>query len=146
MLRAFCFQPQSLSDSLLSFQFYPYTILPLSVLTICISFLLKPRRNTIAYKAVLYMQYFIFTLGSELFDAIGYKWERSETIASLSFSASWLCCLPIMWRVRARIAKLSDDDLSKYLSNYVIGGGLVVGLGQLTFLALSTLQCESEAR
>lgn len=48
-------------------------------------------------------------------------------------------------RIRSRIAKLSNSDLSKFLSISVIKGGLVTGLSQLVFLAFSSVQCISEA-
>ena len=48
-------------------------------------------------------------------------------------------------QIRSRIAKLSDADLSKFLSMSIIKGGLVVGLGQLVFLAFSSIQCLNEA-
>ena len=40
---------------------------------------------------------------------------------------------------------LSDSDLSRFLSMSVIKGGLIVGLGQLIFLAFSSIQCLNEA-
>ena len=46
---------------------------------------------------------------------------------------------------RAKIARLSNVELSEYLSMSVIKGGLVVGLGQILFVTFSTLQCYSEA-
>ena len=48
-------------------------------------------------------------------------------------------------RVRSRIARLSDADFSKFLSLSIIIGGLIVGLGQLVFLAFSSIQCVNEA-
>ena len=46
--------------------------------------------------------------------------------------------------VRTRVAKLSDSDLSDYLSMSVLKGGLLTGLGQILFLSFSAIQCERE--
>ena len=54
--------------------------------------------------------------------------------------------LALCLKIRAEIAKLSDVDLSNFLSNSVIKVGLVGGFGQLLFLAFSSVECESEAR
>ena len=48
-------------------------------------------------------------------------------------------------RIRSTIARLPDSDLSRFLSMSVIKGGLIVGLGQLIFLAFSSVQCLNEA-
>ena len=48
-------------------------------------------------------------------------------------------------RIRSTIARLPDADLSKFLSMSVIKGGLIVGLGQLVFIAFSSVQCLNEA-
>ena len=53
--------------------------------------------------------------------------------------------LLVALRARSRVAKLSDSDLSRFLSMSVIKGGLIVGLGQLIFLAFSSIQCLNEA-
>ena len=52
---------------------------------------------------------------------------------------------PFVACVRSRVAKLSDADLSRFLSLSVVKGGLIVGLGQLIFLAFSSVQCLNEA-
>ena len=64
----------------------------------------------------------------------------------ISFSGASIFVLAVGMRFRARVAKLSDADLESFLSNEVIKGGLIVGLGQLLFLAFASIQCESEAR
>ena len=57
----------------------------------------------------------------------------------------YVIALLVALRVRASISKLSDSDLSRFLSMSVIKGGLIIGLGQLVFLAFSSVQCLNEA-
>ncbi|GMH75633.1 hypothetical protein TL16_g06825 [Triparma laevis f. inornata] len=45
---------------------------------------------------------------------------------------------------RSRIARLSDEDLSKFLTNDVTMGGMLVGLGQLAFLMFASIQCDGK--
>ena len=49
-------------------------------------------------------------------------------------------------QARALVAMLSDEDLSEFLSMSVVRGGLIVGLAQMAFLAISSVQCQYEAR
>ena len=46
-------------------------------------------------------------------------------------------------RRRSRIAKLTDKDLSRFLTNDVVMGGVIIGLGQLTFLMFASIQCDN---
>ena len=127
-------------------KFYAWVIKPFCYTTMAISLLLKPRRNNFAYKAFLYSQYVLFTIGSELLTIAGHKWKQDGIIIGALWAIFWLCLLLFAMRVRARVARLSDQALSKFLSKSLVRGGLIVGLGQLAFLALSSLQCYSEAR
>ena len=111
-----------------------------------ISFLLKPRRDDFAYRAFLQFQYCLLTFVSELLIMIGFKFERSETIQASLTMVLFFFVLLVSWRIRSMVGELSDADLSEFLSMSVIKVGLVVGLGQLAFLAFSSIQCESEAR
>ena len=119
---------------------------PTCVLAMAISFLLKPRREDLAYRAFLLFQYCQLTFGSEILIMIGFRFDRGEVIQAFITMVLFFIMLLVFWRIRSRVAKLSDADLSEFLSMSVVKDGLIVGLGQLAFLAFSSIQCESEAR
>ena len=127
-------------------EFYAYVLIPICTTVQIISFLLKPRREDFAYKAFLYLQYVLFTVVSEILTMVGNNWDQNQVIQGSVQSLIWLCLLPVFMHVRAGVAGFSDKDLSDFLSMSVIKGGLFVGLAQLTFLAFSSVQCQSEAR
>ena len=111
-----------------------------------ISFVLKPRREDFAYKAFLYSQYFFFTIGSEVLFMVGYSWEMRRIIEGSTRCLFWLIFLFFGIQVRLGIARLSDKDLSDFISIKAFKGSLMIGLGQLAFLGFSIVQCQSEAR
>ena len=73
--------------------------------------------------------------------------EGKQTLyLSLARNAIWLVLLKVGLYLRSIIAKLSDADLSNFLSMSVLKEGFIVGMAQLSFLAFSSLQCSSETR
>ena len=114
--------------------FYAWIFLPVCVTAMVISFLLKQSRTDLAYKIFLYSQYFLFSIVSEILTMAGSNWERVYILVGSVRSLTWLGVLPFAMRVRARGAMLSDEDLSDFLSMFIIRGGLIVSLGQMTFL------------
>ena len=76
---------------------------------------------------------------------IGATWKNSEILKTSLDCLGYGLLLFVALRTRSRVARLSDSDLSKFLSMSVIKGGLIVGLGQLLFLAFSSVQCLNEA-
>lgn len=57
----------------------------------------------------------------------------------------WLALLKFGKKLRSRIARLPDEDLSNFLTNDVFFGGMIIGLGQLTFLMFASIQCNGNA-
>lgn len=55
----------------------------------------------------------------------------------------WLIVLVFAVKARSQLAKLSDANLSKFLSQDIIMGGVLIGLGQLTFLVFASIQCNA---
>ena len=49
-------------------------------------------------------------------------------------------------RIRAMVARLSDEDLSDFFSVSVVRDGLVIRLCQLVFILFSRIQCHNEAK
>ena len=127
-------------------KFYAWILLPVCVTAQVISFLLKPRREDSFYKAFLYTQYFLFTVVSEILSVVGDNWEQHCVFIGSLRSLLWLGLLPVWMCIRARVARLSDEELSHFFSVSIVRDSLVVGLGQLTFLTFSSVQCQSEAR
>ena len=127
-------------------KFYAWILLPICITVQAISFLLKPRRTDFAYKTFLYLQYFLFIIVPEILTMAGFSWEQHSVLVSFSRCLIWLGLLSFAMQVRARVARLCDEDLSDFLSMSVVRGGLFVGSAQLAFLAFSSVQCRSEAR
>ena len=48
-------------------------------------------------------------------------------------------------RCRFLVPRLPDAELSGFISMSVVKGGMIVGFGQILFLAFSSIQCLSEA-
>ena len=126
--------------------FYAWVSMPTCFIAMAVSGLLKPRRTDSGYMMVLYIQYAILTLGSEILIVIGEDWKQFEILKSSVRSVLYGVILFVVLRIRSSIARLSDSDLSEFLSMSVIKYGLVTGLAQLVFLAFSSVQCLSEAR
>ena len=126
-------------------------IMPICATAMCLSLAMKPRRTDAAYVTVLRAQYLLLSVGSNILNVagtvstVGPKEGQSIIILSLVRSVAFVLILPVMLAFRSRIACLSDADLSGYISMSVIKGGIVIGLAQLAFLALSSIQCNSEA-
>ena len=127
-------------------RFYAWILLPICITAMVISFGLKPRRENLIYKTFIYAQYVLLAFVSEILYMVGYNWQEDAILNALGRCLFSIFLFFFALRVRARVAKLSDEDLSCFLSQSVVRGGLVIGLAQLAFLAFSSLQCESEAR
>ena len=77
---------------------------------------------------------------------IGFDWKQSKILNSSARLLLFGLILFLALRIRSKISRLSDDDLSDFLSMSVIKGSLFVGLSQLLFLAFSSIQCVYEAK
>ena len=126
-------------------EFYSKVLLPTCWTAMAIAFALKPRRSDLPYMAFLSFQYLSCSIGSEILALLGFKWRKDKVLKGFLRSLIWFGMFLVALRARSSIARLSDADLSKFLSMSVIKGGLIVGLGQLIFLAFSSVQCLNEA-
>ena len=135
----------ALTGELIYTEFYAYVLLPTCVTSLIIAFALKPRRNDLAYMAFLSFQYVAFSIGVEVLSMKGYKWDKDQMRVGFVRGLVWLILFLVALKFRFSIARLSDADLSKFLSMSVIKGGLMVGIGQLVFLAFSSIQCVNES-
>ena len=119
-------------------------VLPISVTAIGISFMLKPRRDDRPYKFFLYVQFFVFAYLGELLALVGLEPKTSAIVdASLKGLLLYPALLAFGIKSRSHIAKLTDKDLSHFLIKDVVMGGVVVGCGQLAFLAFAGIQCNN---
>ncbi|GMI46432.1 hypothetical protein TrCOL_g1227 [Triparma columacea] len=133
--------------------FWMWITIPISVTAMGISFCLKPRREDLPYKVFIYIQFIVYAVMSQLFSINFGPWKqdgavttRKEFVAScLQLCLLWPLLFALGMKVRSRIAKLPDEDLSKFLTNDVIMIGMFVGLGQITFLMLGAIQCNGNA-
>ena len=127
-------------------KFWGWILLPVAAAVMAISFALKPRRTDKTYIALLYLQYGLFTIVSEIFDTIGKNYDSAAVFHSVSSTVLWVLVLPVAMRIRSRIAKLSNSDLSRFLTNDVLKGGILLGLAQLAFLLFASIQCDANAK
>eukprot|EP00519_Triparma_laevis_P003774 CAMPEP_0182497326 /NCGR_PEP_ID=MMETSP1321-20130603/5827_1 /TAXON_ID=91990 /ORGANISM="Bolidomonas sp., Strain RCC1657" /LENGTH=114 /DNA_ID=CAMNT_0024701169 /DNA_START=185 /DNA_END=526 /DNA_ORIENTATION=+ len=109
-----------------------------------ISFVLKPRRQDRAYNSFLVLQYVLLSFVSEFLAIVGADFATGQIIRATLRSPLWLALLKLGVKFRSHAANLSDDDLSKFLTNDVIFGGVLVGLGQLAFLMFGSIQCDGK--
>ncbi|GMH62352.1 hypothetical protein TrST_g13759 [Triparma strigata] len=123
-------------------RFWMWIILPLSTTAMAISFVLKPRRKDWAYKVSLVLQYVMFAFVSEYFYLVGHDFAKSTSILASVRSLVWLALLKFGLMCRNHIATLSDEDLSNFLANDVVFGGMIIGSGQCAFLMFASIQCD----
>ncbi|GMH90124.1 hypothetical protein TrVE_jg3457 [Triparma verrucosa] len=114
----------------------------MAVTAMAISFALKPRREDRAHTIFLVLQFVVFSFVTEFLNVVGEDFATSQIIMSSFRSLCWLALLKLGLKFRTNVAKLSDEDLSKFLTNDVILGGMFVGLGQLAFLMFASIQCD----
>ncbi|GMH69308.1 hypothetical protein TL16_g05125 [Triparma laevis f. inornata] len=72
-----------------------------------------------------------------------------NTIQSIVFVPSclfWLALLKFAMNSRSHIAELPDKDLSHFLTNDVIMGALIIGLGRLAFLLFASIQYDGKPK
>ena len=121
-------------------KFWSWTLLPISIMAIALSFGLKPRREDWKYKSLLYFQCLFFLF--------------ADRIARLCFGTlTWYQGLYILigaalmllgLKIRSNLAGLPDAEVSEFLTNTLIKEGLLMGLGQLSLLIFSSIQCEGD--
>ena len=125
--------------------FYYWVALPLCCTTMIISGVLKPRLQSRRYKALLILQYGLFSVVSEIFLMAGFNFQPDAILWAGVRCVFWVAIVPLFMFLRRRIGRLPDEDLTNFLALSVVRGGLLVGLAQLTFLAFASIQCENEA-
>ncbi|GMH77073.1 hypothetical protein TrLO_g9487, partial [Triparma laevis f. longispina] len=125
-------------------KFWGWSILPIFVTTMAISFMLKPRREDRKYKTLLYIQYFVLSYVSEFLSLIGKGFKKGTVgIFFLKGLVLYPALLILGMKLRSHIAKLTNRDLSYFLTNDVVMGGAFIGLGQLAFLMFASIRCEN---
>ncbi|GMH82038.1 hypothetical protein TrST_g3249 [Triparma strigata] len=121
--------------------FWSWTLAPMTVGTLGISIFLKPRRKDVLYMSLLYLQCAIY-LFSDI--AVKIAIQEVEALFVVFFLTIRIIFLLFFLRVRRRIGRLNDKELSDFLSLKVLKDGLFMGLAQLGFLTFSAIQCEAE--
>lgn len=111
---------------------------------ISISFALKPRREDDPYKIFLYGQFFEFAFVTEFLYAVDFEFEASVTVRICVRSLIWCALLAFGTISRSHVAKLTDKDLSSFLINDVVMGGVIIGIGQLAFLIFASIQVRTK--
>lgn len=124
-------------------KFWVWIEVPITVTAMSISFTLKPRREDRLYKIFLY--YFAYTFVSTFLGVVGNNFEARTTAEACVRSLFWLALLKLGMVFRSSIANLPVKELSNFLINDVVMGGMIIGLGQLALLAFASIQCDGEA-
>jgi len=92
----------------------------------------------------LTVQFFFFTEVTEISLIIGHP-TTFQTVFCVVRMIFWPLTFWIGLRIRSKIARLSDEKLSNYIALYVFRGGMIMGLGQLSFLLFASIQCHITA-
>ena len=134
----------STKDKKLS-NFWVWIFLPLASTAMAISIMLKPRREDFWYKIFLMTQYILFAFVSEVLALIGDDFHVNQAMMGLGRSLVWAALFSGGMKIRSQAASLCEAELSDFLTNHVIKGGVFIGLGQLTFLMFASIQCDGNA-
>lgn len=123
-------------------KFWAWTIFPITVGAMMISFGLKPCRNDVPYKTFLYLQYLLLCFGFFVDPELGFRVPK--WVCSIIVIVSQLIMFLFAEKVRFLIARQPDTELSDFLTNVVLKGGVFIGLAQLAFLIFSAIQVRSK--
>ena len=127
------------------YDYWMWIILPLPITAIGVSFCLKPRRDDLPYRIFLYLQYFVYAYVSQFLRLIGLHFSTLAIVQSILQCVFYYFLLKFGMKCRSHIAKLSNEELSAFLTQDVVLGGIIIGLGQLAFLMFPTIQCDRNA-
>ncbi|GMH76044.1 hypothetical protein TL16_g06953 [Triparma laevis f. inornata] len=118
--------------------FWTMTLYPITLLSMAISFALKPRNNTYKYRAFLYFQFLSYWFSLVATSKNPYFYLAVDT--PFVFFMLWVAEM-----TRASFATFSDEKLSVFLTQTVLKRALFFGLAQLVFLIFSSIQCDNES-
>ncbi|GMI14762.1 hypothetical protein TrLO_g4328 [Triparma laevis f. longispina] len=118
--------------------FWTMTLYPITLLSMAISFALKPRNNTYKYRAFLYFQFLSYWFSLVATSKNPYFYLAVDT--PFVFFMLW-----VAEKTRASFATFSDEKLSVFLTQTVLKRALFFGLAQLVFLIFSSIQCDNES-
>ena len=143
------FQPSLDSPSSSSPQFSGWVALPLALLALGLSILLQPRNQKKPYKIFLSGLFLTIGVVPQFCLALGVvKYDIEDKVTHLGVSGVRLFFWSLIYitatKVRSKIARLQDDDLSSFLSRNLFLEGFVAGVGQLGFLMFDVLRCLNE--
>ena len=124
-------------------KFYSWILIPIGTTALVLSFALQPRLNTKSHLAFLALQFSTSTWLCEWLTVVGFEWDGHQIFLAVIRSCGWAVTLVLGLKVRARIARLPDKDLSTFLVDKVFTEGFLVGIGQLIFLVFSSIQCDT---
>ena len=123
---------------------YGQMLAPIGGASLALALFMKPRNETVFYKRVLYLHFFVFVLCREGAFLVGlfrrgiiiYAVECFLRICALSF---------LFWKglgLRSVVARLEDRHLSEYIVEVVCRGGYNI-LVPLIFFCFETISCLS---
>ena len=103
-------------------KFYGYIVFPINFTALAISLVLRPRDESISHILLLCLQFSILTFGTEVLFLMGYEWDQAKIMGSAARIFVYMALIPILRRFRSRAARLSDADLSEFLTISVFKG------------------------
>eukprot|EP00519_Triparma_laevis_P004294 CAMPEP_0182514400 /NCGR_PEP_ID=MMETSP1321-20130603/35669_1 /TAXON_ID=91990 /ORGANISM="Bolidomonas sp., Strain RCC1657" /LENGTH=1209 /DNA_ID=CAMNT_0024721593 /DNA_START=151 /DNA_END=3777 /DNA_ORIENTATION=+ len=124
-------------------EFWSFNFTPLTFWALLISFMLQPCNKSKWHKAMLYVQYVVysFSFTTSYFNFFG----RSVVMLIVTIFLLVLLLFATL-TVRSIVASLDPKKLSEFLSKSVIYKGLLLGSIKLTFLVFTSIKCETELR
>ena len=122
-------------------EFWSFNFTPLTFWALLISFMLQPCNESKWHKAMLTVQYIVysFSFTTSYFNFFG----RSVVMLIVTIFLLVLLLFATL-TVRSVVASLDPKKLSEFLSKSVIYKGLLLGTIKLTFLVFTSIKCETE--
>ncbi|GMH91759.1 hypothetical protein TL16_g12148, partial [Triparma laevis f. inornata] len=122
-------------------EFWSFNFTPLTFWALLISFMLQPSNESKWHKAMLYVQYAVYSFSFTVsyFNFFG----RSVVILIVTIVLLILLFFATL-KVRNIVASRDPEMISGFLVKSVIYKGLLLGTIKLTFLVFTSIKCETE--
>mmetsp|Transcript_21514 Transcript_21514/g.44854 ORF Transcript_21514/g.44854 Transcript_21514/m.44854 type:complete len:972 (-) Transcript_21514:48-2963(-) len=117
--------------------------LPFTCLTVFLSMIMQPKRDSKGHKIFLAVHYFMYTVLAEILRVM---WEPKivQITFSIMRSVLWTGMFYCIMRMRKMIADMPPLELSNFLTHRVLKEGILAGLSQILFVMFDIVRCDTE--
>ena len=92
----------------------------------------QPRRRDWKYNILINAQYVFYVFTGVVIKVVHWGYSWFSVLSFIGTSVVFVALFVLSLKVRTRIARKSDDELSYFLTQVVLKEGLLVGLGQVS--------------